>query len=132
MTDALAAHFAKAEDLLQAGVKGMKWGVRKSRSTGGDADGEAAPKKVSADVDTVRRIKQKKLTEMSNIEIQQINKRLQLERQYRELNPGVITRGQQIVNRTLDVANTAQRANSLYRSSDVAALRQALLAVAKK
>lgn len=33
MKDYLAAHFAKPRDMKQAGVKGMRWGVRRDRAT---------------------------------------------------------------------------------------------------
>lgn len=70
-------------DLKHYGIKGMRWGIRKDRSASRSADSVAAKK-----------LKRKRIEEMSNTELAQLNKRLQLERQYKDLtkkdtNPGL-------------------------------------------
>ena len=60
--------------LAHYGVPGMKWGVRRKSRT------------PSADSARVKAIRKKKVYEMSNDEIRDANNRLQLERQYKDLN----------------------------------------------
>ena len=62
-------------ELTHYGVIGMKWGRRKASSGSS-----------SADHISVSGLRKKKLNEMSNDELTQLTKRLQLERQYKELN----------------------------------------------
>lgn len=56
--------------LAHYGVLGMKWGVRRTRS---------------ADSAKVKAIRKKRVYEMSNQDIRDVNNRLQLETQYRDL-----------------------------------------------
>jgi len=73
------------EDILKHfGVLGMKWGVRKSRSrvSGSSRDHLRAAK-----------LKSKRLNEMSNDELKALTSRMQLEKQYRDLNPSRTDRG---------------------------------------
>lgn len=65
--------------LQQWGVRGMKWGKRKARTS----DSESTE---SADAQSVRKIKSKKVKSMSNKDLQDATKRLQLEDQYRQLS----------------------------------------------
>ena len=69
--------------LAHYGKKGMKWGVRKGRSV-----------KPSKDYKQVVNLKQKKIPELSNEQLRTINNRLNLERNYKQLNPSVVKRGQ--------------------------------------
>ena len=66
------------------GVLGMKWGVRKSRTR-------------SSDSSTVQALKKKKTYELTNEELKTITKRLQLEQQYRQLNPTSLDKGKKLV-----------------------------------
>lgn len=59
-------------ELYHHGVKGMRWGVRKSRRT------------ASEDSVKVQNIKKKKINEMSNQELRDANNRLQLEATYKQ------------------------------------------------
>jgi hypothetical protein len=67
--------FKEVEDALKHhGVKGMRWGVRRKRTP-------------SADASTIAVLKKKKVFELSDAELKKINNRLNLEKQYRQLNP---------------------------------------------
>jgi hypothetical protein len=58
-------------ELYHHGVKGMKWGVRRTRS---------------ADSAKVKAIRKKRVYEMSNQDLKDANNRLNLENQYRDLS----------------------------------------------
>ncbi len=68
-------------ELYHYGVPGMRWGVRKSQ------------KRMSSDASEASRLKKKKASEMSNDEIQKLNRRIELEKQHKKLNPGAIAKG---------------------------------------
>lgn len=68
--------------LMHYGVKGMKWGVRKDRK-----------KSYSDDYNESRSLKKKSYKELSNDELKKLNKRLELEGNYKRLNPNLINRG---------------------------------------
>lgn len=68
--------------LAHYGVKGMKWGVRKRRTTS-----------YSKDYSRAEKLSKKSYKSLSNEELQQLNRRRQLEQQYKQLNPSVVQRG---------------------------------------
>lgn len=75
----------KKDELLHYGVLGMKWGRRKDR------------RRQSADYKKSRALKKKKISEMSDDELTTLNKRLNLEKNYRSLNPTRLQKGQNAV-----------------------------------
>lgn len=104
---------AHAAELKHAGVKGMRWGYRKQPGGGVKKTGRT---KGHPDAERAATIKRKRLNEMSNDELKEVNKRMQLETQFRQLNPSIITRGQNIINRTLGIADTVEKAEKFVRS----------------
>ena len=92
-----------SNELYHYGVLGMRWGVRKSRYYNEDGSlNERGKKKQekelnrkrksksytdnqSADSVRAKKIKEKKLDEMSNQELRDLNNRMQLESQYKQL-----------------------------------------------
>ena len=87
------------EDFLEHfGVKGMKWGVKKSENRVKVAN--------SSDHNETRAIMKKSVSAMSNAELQRVNTRRQLETTYSQLNPAAITRGQKFANNALGIAKT--------------------------
>jgi len=79
-------------DLKHYGILGMKWGVRKDRSSG---------RTRSADSRTAKNLRRKRIEEMSNEELKKLNTRLQLERTYKDLTKKNISAGQQFVSNVL-------------------------------
>lgn len=75
--------------LQHVGILGMKWGIRRARRSG------------STDHLTARSLKRKRLADMSNEEIRALTTRMQLETQYKSLNPGRISRGKDAVSNVL-------------------------------
>ena len=94
-------------ELYHFGVKGMKWGVRKSRSSSGSSKKKRA--KIdgwSDDAKEAYRIKQKKVNQMSNAELKKLNERRNLERNYQQLNPNAIKKGIAIAGTTAAALGT--------------------------
>ena len=87
------------EELYHYGVLGMKWGVRRNRSTSKSSISRKKKQKVdtrSEDSKNVAQIRKKKVKQMSNQELKEVNKRLELETRYTELSNKKIT-GQRAV-----------------------------------
>lgn len=73
------------QELKHYGVLGMKWGRRKSQYS------------TSTDHDRARELSKKHVSEMSNQELQALNKRQELESKHRQLNPSAVKRGIAVV-----------------------------------
>ena len=82
------------KELYHYGVLGMKWGKRKARN------------RMSQDAKDVYSLKKKKVNELSNAELRKLNERQNLERNYRSLNPSVISRGAKMVGVTAAALGT--------------------------
>lgn len=74
----------QSDYLEHYGVKGMKWGVRKRRKPS---------RSVSKDYFEARSLSKKRPSELSNEQLRQLNKRLQLEQEYKRLNPSLVLKG---------------------------------------
>jgi hypothetical protein len=99
-TDDFLAHY---------GVKGMKWGVRRTakqlrESASKRSKGTERPE--STDSKRARELGKNTARQLSNKEIQEFNKRMNLEAQYNNMNPGRITKGQKQVAALLGVGAT--------------------------
>lgn len=87
------------DELMHYGIKGMKWGVRRYQNKDGTLT--AAGKKRereqtkgwSKEAKEARRIKRKSVNQMTNKELQTLNRRMELESNYKRLNPSAIQRG---------------------------------------
>lgn len=78
--------------LSHAGVKGMKWGVRKSDSS--SSSGSSNKRKGgSPQAEQAKRIAKKKPSQMTNREIKKLNERKRLETEYKKNNPNLATKG---------------------------------------
>lgn len=82
--------------LVHAGVKGMKWGVRKA---------SLSPEHAS--VKSIRKSKAKSLTDA---ELKQAIGRMNLEKQYKDLNPKGISRANKIALSILAIGTTVNSA----------------------
>lgn len=91
-------------ELRHAGVKGMKWGIRRYQNKDGSLT-PAGKKRYSEDSFRVKQIRKKKVRQMSNQELKDANNRLQLERTYGELTKKK-NRGQQAVKAYIATAGT--------------------------
>ena len=91
-------------ELYHYGILGMRWGVRKSSKT----------KTQSKDAAEAETIKKKKVSEMSNDELQKLNRRQQLEKSHKELNPSSIKKGLAIAGAVVAALGTI---TALYKYS---------------
>ena len=90
-------------ELWHWGIEGMRWGVRRDR------------KSVEIHDDYRKAHTKKSVKSMSDRELNERNKRLQSEKQYRELTRKT-KRGKQIVNTLISAAGTLAAAESAYKT----------------
>ena len=108
-------------ELYHYGIKGMKWGVRRFQNK----DGSYTPagrkrrsdktKGWNKDAKRAYAIKKKNINQMSNKELQELNKRQELENKYRQNNPSAIKRGMKVV---AAVAGGMGTVAALYNNSN--------------
>lgn len=111
------------EFLAHYGVKGMKWGVRKDRtSVKGSRKRHKAPKEgPSSDSVKARtnlnRAKRSGVSALSNNDLQALNNRLQLERTFNSLKPpGTGTQVLSVTKELLSMGKTANEAMAFANS----------------
>lgn len=107
-------------EILHVGVKGMKWGVRKS------------PRPKSQDAAKADRIASRKkkngIKSLSNKDIKTVNDRLQLEKKFKDLNPSTLLKGQAIAGTLIGLAGTV---STLYAIKNNKAVVDGLAAINK-
>ena len=108
-------------ELYHWGIKGMKWGVRRYQNSDGSYTSAGKKRRKSRtdgwsdDAKEAGQLKKKKLNQMSNAELQKLNKRQELENKYRQNNKSSIAKGIAIVGVTAAALGTL---NNLYINGD--------------
>lgn len=107
-------------ELFHYGIKGMKWGVRRPEGSDGNVSSRFGGKKKddtpeSADAQKVKSLKSKPLSSMSNQELRELNKRLDLEQNYSRLTkqPSKIQKGIKYTQTGMTVVGLATAAYKL-------------------
>lgn len=109
--------------LAHFGIKGMRWGVRRTpEQLGHRKKGKSNNR--SEDEKEVSSLRKKKTKNLSNKELEKITKRMNLERQYSELKRKEISAGEQYVNSVLKYATTAATIYGLSKSPMVKDLKK--------
>ena len=115
MTDLV---FISNDELEHYGIKGMKWGVRKNRVSGPSSAPAKSKSTMSPDVKRVSEIKAKVKAKgrdsLTNDEMQDLVKRMNLEQQYGNLNPSKAKKGMDYLKTTAGVLGTV---GSIYAFS---------------
>ena len=92
--------------LYHYGVPGMKWGHRKATSKIDRISKRSSKRGWSDDATEVAKIQTKKVNQMSNNELQKVNNRKTLERNYSQLNPNALKKGLAIAGATVAAMGT--------------------------
>lgn len=96
--------------LTHHGIKGMKWGIRRSKAKLARANKKADRRDWSEDARTASEIRTKSVKQMSNAELEKLNKRIQLEQTYAQLNQKQKSAGRKFVESVLsEVAKEATK-----------------------
>lgn len=115
------------ETLAHFGILGMKWGVRRKPGPNGTVGkGSGTQKKGSDDYLKSRDIKAKGYKNLSTKELQDLTKRMQLEKQLRELTVSDYTRGMEAAKAVLAVGTTAASIYALSTTPMGQAIKKAL------
>lgn len=101
-------------ELYHFGVKGMKWGVRRTPAQLGH-DRKSKNSRLSDDYKESKAISKKKVKEMSNAELRKLNERKRLENEYKKLNKGTVAKGLAYVTAAAATTNTLV---NLYNNSE--------------
>lgn len=113
-----------AEEIWHHGIKGMKWGIRHTpeqlghKSPAGaktENSGNRRPSGARSEnphEDYVKAHNHKKVETMSDAELRARLNRLNMEKQYSQMNPSRVERGRKILNATVKAAGTVAAASA--------------------
>lgn len=103
--------------LMHYGVLGMKWGVRKKRtSVGTKTRRKKRQASYSKDYLDSKPLRSKSYKQLSTSEMKELNKRLEAEAQYRRLNPKGFDKGMAIAKKAIAIGGTAAGVYALSKN----------------
>jgi hypothetical protein len=112
----------EVSSLSHFGVKGMHWGVRRTASSSSVSDDHARASEVRSKIKANDGIKS-----ISNRELEDLIRRIQLEKQYNTLNPSSFKKATKFIGEILSVGNTVNQAVSFVNSPSGKLLRESLM-----
>lgn len=117
-TDEVLSHF---------GIGGMKWGIRRQTGPGGIVrSGSKSTNPRSEEFTKSRELKSKSYKKLSNKELQDLTKRMQLEKQLRELKTSDYTKGMEATKTILAVGTTIASIYALSTTPMGLAIKKAI------
>ena len=99
---------APVNSLYHFGILGMKWGVRRQRGSDGRIISEHAP---AEDFKKARELRKKGARNLSNVELKSYVERMNLEKQYSNLNKKEVSAGRKFVSDVLVTAGKTTLTN---------------------
>lgn len=112
--------------LTHYGVLGMKWGRRKQKSSGSsNRTSRREEKKVVKEakkrgiVSSVKKTKKVKIKDLSDSELQSKIRRLQMEKQYRDLKRDEVSKGRKMAGQILSNVGVKLGTEVLYNASGI-------------
>lgn len=109
--------YTSTDELYHHGVLGMRWGHRKARYSSGTRKSRkrVSTQRTSKDSRRANYIKSKSVSQMSNKELKDVNNRLQLEKQYKDLTRKKSI-GKKAVTAFIGTAATITAARTAYKT----------------
>lgn len=105
------------EIISHFGIKGMKWGVRRTKQQlGYTSSGDASPDAIRAKEALTKIRKTGSVSSVSNADLEHLNKRLNLEKKFAEVNPKGVEKGHKAVQRLLALGTTMASVYAFYNS----------------
>ena len=128
----MIAETSKDLELFHYGIKGMKWGVRRKEGPDGTVSSRLKGRKTaddtpdSDDAKKVKSLRGRKVSTLSNQELKDLNKRLDLEQNYSRLTkkPSTVQKGIKYTQTGLTVVGLATAAYKLKDNDLVKAVKK--------
>lgn len=118
------------KDMYHSGILGMKWGVRRER--GSDGLVKKSKGQISDDYAKALALKSKNYKHMSNQELSDLTKRLNLEKSYRELKSQDTQKGLNFIKTATGIGTTLAAAYALSKTPMGQDIIKAVKGAAKK